>query len=90
MKKRIYTKEFKLEAIKLAEELDSYSEASRQLGLADSTIHTWKKRLKSEKAINLSDTELENKKLRKEVAELKKVNSILKSAAAFFSQDHLK
>ena len=34
--------------------------------------------------------EEELKRLRKEVEELKKVNYILKRAAAFFSQDHLK
>ena len=32
----------------------------------------------------------EIKRLRTEVTELKKVNHILKAAAAFFSQDHLK
>jgi len=32
----------------------------------------------------------ELRRLRKEVSELKQVNILLKSAAAFFSQDHLK
>jgi transposase-like protein len=39
--------------------------------------------------VSTSDHE-ELLRLRKEVSELKKVNHILKSAAAFFSQDHLK
>ena len=38
-------------------------------------------------AVSLND---EVRRLQREVAELKKVNHILKAAAAFFSQDHLK
>jgi len=32
----------------------------------------------------------ENRRLQRELAEQKKINHILKAAAAFFSQDHLK
>ena len=38
----------------------------------------------------LSEDQAELKRLRKKVAELEQVNLLLKSAAAFFSQDHLK
>ena len=39
MLKRKYTKEFKIEALNLAKELGSYSEAARQLSIRDSILH---------------------------------------------------
>ena len=76
-------------------QLGSYAEAARQLGLKDSQIHNWKNQLKfvikkdSEKLVQDPESE-EIRRLKKENEELKKVNYILKRAAAFFSQDHLK
>jgi transposase len=94
--KKQYTKEFKLEALKLAEELGSVAEATRQLGVPANAIHNWKNKYKfkfekeiAPKAAAISEAE-EIKRLKKENEELKKVNYILKRAAAFFSQDHLK
>lgn len=95
-KNRSYTKEFQVEALNLVKELGSYSKAARQLGVSDGLLHSWKDKYKfsidtkskpAAEAVN--DTE-ELKRLRKENEELKKVNYILKRAAAFFSQDHLK
>jgi transposase len=96
-KNRTYTKEFQIEALNLAKELGSYSEAARRLGIHDAIIHSWKKKFnfstdktsKKTAAESVSEAE-ELKRLRKENEELKKVNYILKKAAAFFSQDHLK
>ena len=96
-KNRKYTREFQIEALNLVKELGSYSEAARRLGISDAILHSWKKKynltldLKSNKdaAAAVAETE-EMKRLRKENEELKKVNYILKRAAAFFSQDHLK
>ena len=93
--KRTYSQEFKKQAVELAISLGNYTAAARQLGIGNSLIHGWKQqfgyanepKLKTEV---LSETELELQKLRKENAELKKVNHILKAAAAFFSQDQLK
>jgi transposase len=91
-----YTKEFKLEALKLADQLGSMAEAARQLGLKDNAIHNWKNKYKFEmqkdveKKINTNPESEEIKRLKRENEELKKVNYILKRAAAFFSQDHLK
>jgi len=93
-----YTKEFKLQALELAEQLGSLAAAAKQLGIPDSSIYNWK--IKYKPNLNLSEQvkvvaplspeSEELKRLRKENEELKKVNSILKRAAAFFSQDHLK
>jgi transposase len=95
MKKRTYTQEFKLQAVELAKEIGMIA-AGRQLGIADSNIYGWKEKFEGKKkltqqAVGISDAELQElKQLRKENAELKKVNFILKQAAAFFSQDHIK
>lgn len=94
--KQKYTKEFKIEALKLADQLGSMAEATRQLGLKNNAIHNWKNKYQYEMQKDLekkteSNPESEEiKRLRRENEELKKVNYILKRAAAFFSQDHLK
>jgi len=96
-KNRTYTKEFKIEALNLVQQLGSYSAAARQLGISDGTLHAWKDKynfsinLPNSKTVKqaVADSE-EIKRLRKENEELKKTNYILKRAAAFFSQDHLK
>lgn len=95
MKKRprVYTEEYKKQAIQLAQDMGSRTAAARQLGITDVNIFNWEKKLESgsgEVAALKADESVELKRLRKETLEQKKVIQILKSAAAFFSQDHLK
>lgn len=92
---RKYTDEFKRQAVELADSLGSTLEAARQLGASDSCIHAWRHKFSGSEVkggtATISSAEAEElKRLKKENAELKKVNHILKAAAAFFSQDHLK
>lgn len=91
---RSYTIEFKKQAIELAEALGSSARAGEQLGINPANIHVWKKKFNPLAEVDKSQkdqgVEEELRKLRQENAELKKVNYILKAAAAFFSQDHLK
>lgn len=96
MGKRKYTKEFKIEALNLAKELGSYSAAARQLGINDGILHTWKDKYGisiSDKSKSVAESVKESdevRELKKKIQELEKTNYILKRAAAFFSQDHLK
>lgn len=89
---RHYSSEFKQQAAELAKRIGS-RKAAEQLGVAMQNVDRWKRlaenqepQSKKEK-VNLEE---ENRRLLKENKELKDVNYILKKAAAFFSQDHLK
>lgn len=91
--KRGYTAEFKQQAAEMAGRI-GVPKTAEQLGVPLANIHRWKTALKKGET-NVSkqikpDVEEENRILRRENEELKKINYILKRAAAFFSQDHLK
>ena len=93
---KTYDKTFKLEASKLVTEQGySYSEAGRQLGIADWLIRGWVKSLrKSGDLAGLEDIPAnasadEMKTLRKENAKLRMENDILKKATAYFAKDLL-
>ena len=93
--RRTFTSEFKIQALELAEQIGSTTRAAQQLGIQTERIRAWKKELPvaptKTRAIAQSVAESEEiKRLRKQVSELEKTNYILKKAAAFFSQDHLK
>ncbi len=91
-KSRKYTEEFKKQAIELAKDLESMSKAAKQLGISHANLHNWK--IKAQESENLeskmaqTNAAEELKRLRKENSDLKKVNYILKAAAAVFSRDH--
>jgi transposase len=87
--RKTYTLEYKQQAVDLARQI-GISKTARQLGVGVSSIHQWKKDLKQADSKQEFDKDSEIKRLKKENDELKKVNYILKRAAAFFSQDQLK
>src|SRR5437868_2979288 len=89
-----YSREFKLEAIRLAEVGDkTASEVARSLGIRVNQLFKWRKQLEAEKATGVSpakrgrpaDGELE--RLRKENLRLKEENDILKKAAIYFARE---
>ena len=85
--RRTFTEEFKRQAIELAEDLKSTTQAANQLGINESLIRNWRKKSSTEKSLQAADPSFsieEFKRLQKENEKLKKVNYILKSAAAFF------
>ncbi len=96
-KRRSFTNDYKVQAVELAEQIGSNDEAANRLGIDADRIRTWKRQLGRSKNTKdprtpgqvMADLE-EIKRLKKQVSDLEKTNYILKKAAAFFSQDHLK
>jgi transposase len=94
-KRRKYTQEFKVQAVELSEQLGSFKDAAEKLGISDDSIRLWKRDFEKSsdgtKSISQLASESEEiKRLKKQIINLEKTNYILKKAAAFFSQDHLK
>jgi transposase len=93
---RRYTNEFKIEAVRLGKSV-GYTEASRRLGIPESSLFNWVKldragKLGSSAAItatprSVKELEAENDRLRRELASAKVDNDILKKAAAYFAKE---
>ncbi len=90
-----YTREFKLEAVRLVvEQGHPATEVARDLGINDSLLHQWKRRLRDEGALAFpgngrsagGEQEREIQELRKELAKVKQEREILKKAAAYFAK----
>lgn len=93
MKQRKYGPQFKERAVALAKEMDNVTEAARKLGVPKHTLYNWvtgRDEGKSAQVGRSMTVEDQLRALKRENEELKKANHILKQAAAFFSQDHLK
>ena len=94
--RRSYTREFKVEAVKLVTEKGySVAEAARSLGIGENLLRNWK--LKLEKAGDdalpgngkLTAIEEELRQLRAENKRLQMERDILKKATAFFAREAL-
>ena len=84
-KRREYTTEFKTEAVKLAiSSGKAYNQTARDLGIPDTSLHTWIKEAGSKSNMPKIDME-EVKILRKENNILREERDILKKALAIFS-----
>ena len=94
---RQYTMEFKIEAVRLAESVGG-SEASRRLGIPESSVWNWLKLKRKGKLEEspatpgatrrpASELEAELSRLRRENASLKMDNDLLKKAAAYFAKE---
>ena len=93
MKRKQYTKEFKHEALKLAEEI-GVRQAAKDLGISDSILYQWRKAAATEGADafrghgRLTERDEELRRLRQENKVLKQEREILKKATAFFASLH--
>ena len=93
-KYRKYSKEFKLQAAKLATEQGySYDKAAKRLGTTGFSVRNWVQKFrKSGDLPAQAETQPkadELRQLRKEIAQLKMENDILKKAAAYFAKESL-
>ncbi len=92
MARKTYTREFKLQALRLLTDQGlSVAEVARQLGVGENCLRLWRAAAKGrgEAAFpgpgNLSAEQEELRRLRAEVARLRAERDLLKKAAAYFA-----
>lgn len=91
---RRFSKEFKLEAIRLADESGMpKAQVARELGIRVNQIGKWRKQLEEQQTGASSgkgrqaEQDVELKRLRRELADAREENEILKKAAAYFARN---
>ncbi len=90
--RKIYTYEFKLEAVRLVESGQSIASAARSLGVVEQTLWNWIQAHKAGKLTangrgsKLTAEQMEIRQLRAELARVKMERDILGKAAAYFSR----
>jgi transposase len=95
MGRRQFTREFKIEAVRLVRERGvSVAQASRDLGVHENVIRKWVKQFDEDPRQAfpghgmMKAEQAEIARLRREVLKLKAERDILKKAAAYFAKDH--
>ena len=93
-KRRKFSREFKLEAVRLVKERGvSVAQAARDLDLHENVLRKWIREVSADPQQafpgqgQMKPEQLEIARLRKEVAKLKAERDILKKAAAFFAKE---
>jgi transposase len=93
LKRRAFTAEFQIEAVKLVTANGlSYAEVGRRLDVLPKLVKTWEDTYRAGKPIagaarlRVTAEQMELSKLRKEVRDLKMERDILKKAAAYFAR----
>lgn len=95
MPKKFYSREFKVEAVKLIIEQNyKATDAAKRLGISLSALSKWKRELEAEGTpeaafpgngyLKPADAELKN--LRNELEKVKRERDILKKAVAYFAE----
>jgi transposase len=96
MTRRKYTKEFKVEAVRLVTERGvAFAQAARDLGLHQNVLRNWVKEFAADPQHSfpghgqMKPEAAEIAALKREVAKLKAERDILKKAAAYFAKENL-
>jgi transposase len=94
MPRRKFSREFKLEAVRLVKDRGvSVAQAARDLDLHENVLRKWVRQFADDPQHSfpghgqMKPEQLEIDRLRKEVAKLKAERDILKKAAAFFARE---
>ena len=94
MERRKFTREFKLEAVRLIKDRGvSYAQASQDLGVHPTQLRGWVKRFAEDPQQafpgqgQMKAEQLEIAQLKREVAKLRAERDILKKAAAYFAKE---
>ena len=89
-----YSREFKLEAVRLLEQTDKpIAELARELGIRRNLLYKWRDTLTQKGEASFPgggrkrDFEQENARLRRELERVKEERDILKKAAAYFARE---
>jgi transposase len=85
--RRRFSAEFKTEALGLAEQV-GVTGAAKQLGLHESQLYAWRKKVRFEASRSETEKELviENARLKRQLAKQVEEITILKKAAAYFAK----
>ena len=96
MERRKFTREFKLEAVRLIRDRGvSYAQASQDLGVHQSQLRDWAKKFAEDPQHSfpghgqMKPEQLEIAQLKREVIKLKAERDILKKAAAYFAKESM-
>lgn len=94
MQRRQFSREYKIEAVKLVKERGvSVAQAARDLDVHENMLRKWVREFGADPAQSFTGNDqmkpeqLEIERLRREVAKLKAERDILKKAAAYFARD---
>ena len=87
-KKKVYDEDFKKMIVELYKNKKSVAEIKREYGLAEATLYRWIKEYGKIKVSNNETTNHEIKRLKKELAQAKEENEILKKVVAIFTQKY--
>ncbi len=94
MQRRIFSREYKLEAVKLIRERGvTVAQAARDLDVHENVLRKWVREYGEDPSQSfpgkgqMKPEQLEIERLRREVAKLKAERDILKKAAAYFARD---
>jgi transposase len=94
MQRRQFSREYKIEAVKLVKERGvSVAQAARDLDVHENMLRKWVREFGADPVQSFTGNgqmkpeQLEIERLRREVAKLKAERDILKKAAAYFARD---